>query len=57
MSLPFPAALVPVRAAGLRVRLGYLAACWWWSLRVHVAESHHHLPRGSAGPPPAKPWP
>jgi hypothetical protein len=56
MSLPFPAALVPVRAARLRARLGYLAACWWWSLRVHVAESHH-LPRDAAGPPPAKPWP
>jgi hypothetical protein len=32
-------------------RLARLAALWWWSLKLHVAELHG-LPRGSAGPRP-----
>ena len=34
-----------------QARLARLAALWWWSLKLHVAEMHG-LPRDSAGPRP-----
>lgn len=43
----------PSRAGGAwRATLSHLWACWWWTLRVHVAASHG-IPRSALSPPPA----
>ncbi len=49
LALP-PLSLLPLRSA-LRQALD----CWWWLLRVHVADAHGLRRDEALGPPPA-PW-
>lgn len=43
----------PPRRIASRVwaALSHLWACWWWTLRVHVAATHG-IPRSAMEPPP-----